>query len=159
ERPDERDDEREDRGESDQHRVRDPPSRVLVRPVAEREPEHEREEGEPVEDRVQGAGADEACERHNSILPITKPAAKAVPTTVTRTKVASAKIETISPGLYVAELATEIRQKVQGTRDEHGPFGARELARAGPCSQRFGRRLDPLEVGGAERGELGGRQH
>ena len=96
ERAEERRDQSEHRAERDQKRILHPPLRILVRPVTEREPEHECEEGKPVEDRVLGAGAEEAGERHRRILPITQPAAKAEPIARARTAKASTNIESFS---------------------------------------------------------------
>src|SRR5262249_9038886 len=99
ERADEGRDQPEQRRQRDQEWILQPALRVLVRPEAEREPEHEREEHEAVEDGVLGTRAEEAGESHRRILPINHPAAKAVPTTATRTHAASANIESISLGL------------------------------------------------------------
>ena len=55
-------------------------------------------------------------------------------------------------------VGSEIREKVQGARDEHGPLRACELERAGAGGGRIGLDLDPLEVRGGERGELVGRE-
>ncbi|HEY7422197.1 MAG TPA: hypothetical protein VH541_09310, partial [Gaiellaceae bacterium] len=60
------------------------------------------EEREAVEDRVLGAGAEEAGERHRRILPITQPAAKAEPIAAARTRAARTNIESFSPVLWVA---------------------------------------------------------
>ena len=63
-----------------------------------------------VEDRVLGAGAEEAGECHRRILPIIQPAAKAEPMAAARTIAAMANIESfwvlLSGGLWVAVLAT-----------------------------------------------------
>src|SRR5579884_580991 len=160
ERPDERDHERDERREPDEQRVLDPPSGVLVRPVAEREPEHEREEREAVEDRVLGARADEAGRRHSSILPITKPAAKAEPTAPARTAATRSQIESFSCRLIRELRATlvviQLREKVQGAGDEHRAVRPCELEGAGARGAGIGLDLDPLEMRRGERGELGG---
>src|SRR4029079_1252679 len=101
ERPEIRNHERENHRHPDQQRVLDPALRVLVRPEAAAEREHEGDEGEPVENRVLGARAEEAGERHSSILPITQPAAKAEPITAARTRAASAQHENISTAYLV----------------------------------------------------------
>src|SRR5207244_7926037 len=87
----------------DQHRILDPPLRVLVDPVPDRQPEDDQEEEQQVLDHLPGPGPEEVVDSaegagdHKRILPIKYPARNARPTIAARTNAANAKTVSLSP--------------------------------------------------------------
>src|SRR5437763_4991081 len=90
-------------GGGDQDRILDAPLRVLVDPVADREPERDQEEEEQVENDVPGIRRKEVVDPaegagdHRRILPIRYPARNASPTIAASTNAANAKTVSLSP--------------------------------------------------------------
>src|SRR6266404_7715926 len=62
------------------------------------------------------------------------------------TKMASAKTLSFSPTVWVLAVATDLRKKIEGARDDDGPIGACEGERAKAGFGRIGNDLDMLEV-------------
>jgi hypothetical protein len=63
-RPDEREEDRRGRRAADQHGVGDPPSRVRVRPVRQREVDHDEEEDHEVDGQVEAVRLDPEDREH-----------------------------------------------------------------------------------------------
>src|SRR4051812_42100998 len=75
----------------------------------------------------------------------------------TSRKAASAKTLTFSP-LWVGAVATELGKKIEGARDDNGPFGPRQGQSAAPRLARVRDWLDTLEIRFGAGGEVPCRQ-
>src|SRR5262245_16745858 len=155
----ERRDEAEHDGHPDQPRVLDPPSRVLVDPERGREPEDDDEEDRQVADDDPRAVAEEVEDSvigYQHVRLLREGAFRRGSRRRTRDRRSP---ERRRPRLrrrsgarrtvpwYVLESDGEIGQQVQRTGDENGSVAARQLARAGECVARVGKRLDRVEMG------------